>query len=150
MESCHFFNILTGGQCLSFRSNGWKTKPWFTWLTKKQKLNTSYQPSGTVACFEATGPGHLVVIKSSKNSFVHQGIVGSHARPSVWQVKLNQNWVMQQRRWSLAHQQISKKKNFRVCLETGKDQTSAWLKQVHRRRWSPNQTDHLSWFHVCS
>jgi len=40
------------------------------------------------ACFAATGPGHLAVIKSSMNSSVYQSILESNVRPSVQQLKL--------------------------------------------------------------
>ena len=53
------------------------------------------------ACFAATRPGHHTVIKSTMNS-VYQSILQSSVRPSVQQLKLGWNWVMQQGKDSTA------------------------------------------------
>ncbi|MEE6515924.1 hypothetical protein FKM82_025084 [Ascaphus truei] len=47
------------------------------------------------ACFAATGPGNLAVIESTMNSSVYQSILESNVRPSVRQLKLGRNWVIQ-------------------------------------------------------
>jgi len=46
------------------------------------------------ACSAATGPGHLAVIEFTMNSSVYQSILESNVRPSVWQLKLGWNWVI--------------------------------------------------------
>jgi len=47
-------------------------------------------------CSAATGPGHFVVIESTMNSSVYQSILESNVSPSVWQLKLESKWFMQQ------------------------------------------------------
>ncbi len=67
------------------------------------KTNTSYQKSSMLvegwwfwACFVATGPGDRTVIESTVNYSVYQSILESNLRPFIWQLKLGQNWVIQQ------------------------------------------------------
>lgn len=64
----------------------WKKTP-----TEYVSTNTTYQ----LACFVVMS-GHLAVIESTVNFPVYQNIIESHLRPSVWQLRLGPNWVMQQ------------------------------------------------------
>lgn len=48
------------------------------------------------ACFAAMETGHFDSIELPMNSSAYQSILESTARPSVWQLKLGWNWVMQE------------------------------------------------------
>ena len=47
-------------------------------------------------CFAASGPGQLAIIDGKMNSQVYQDILQENVRLSVFQLKLNRSWVMQQ------------------------------------------------------
>ena len=47
-------------------------------------------------CFAGTEAGHLAVVVLTMNSTVYQSILESTVRSSVQQLKIGQNWVMQQ------------------------------------------------------
>ncbi|MGH0158770.1 UNVERIFIED_CONTAM: hypothetical protein FKN15_044380 [Acipenser sinensis] len=47
-------------------------------------------------CFAASGPGQLAIIDTTMNSALYQKILEENIRPSVYELKLNQKWVMQQ------------------------------------------------------
>ncbi|MEE6519334.1 hypothetical protein FKM82_031075 [Ascaphus truei] len=101
----------------------------------RRKPNTAYQHKHLIptvkhggevvmiwACFAATGHGNLAVIESTMHSSVYQSILESNVRPSVEQLKLGQNCVMQQ---DQAHQQIynkmaEKEKNQGVAMAHSK------------------------------
>ncbi len=47
-------------------------------------------------CFAASGPGGLAIIDGTMNSALYQKILKENVRPSVCDLKLKRNWVMQQ------------------------------------------------------
>lgn len=47
-------------------------------------------------CFAALGHGRLAIIDETMNSALYQKIVKENVRPSVCDLKLKHNWVMQQ------------------------------------------------------
>lgn len=47
-------------------------------------------------CFAATGPRELAVIEIKMTSILYQNILETNLRPFVQQLKMGQNWVMQQ------------------------------------------------------
>lgn len=71
--------------------------------TLVKTTNTSHQMSHMLmegwrfwACLVATGTGHLTVIESGMSSSVSKSILESNVGTSVRQLKLGQEWVMQQ------------------------------------------------------
>jgi len=110
-----------------------------------RKPNTAYQHKHLIptvkhgggglmiwACSAATGPGHLAVIESTMNSSVYQSILESNVRPSVWQLKLGWNWVINRtmipNTATHLQQKVWKRKESVCCNGPVKVQTSIWLK----------------------
>ncbi|KAK3509142.1 hypothetical protein QTP70_020254, partial [Hemibagrus guttatus] len=74
----------------------------------KRKSNTAFQKKNIIptvkygggsvmvwGCFAASGPGRLAVINGTMNSAVYQKILKENVRPSVCDLKLKCNWVLQ-------------------------------------------------------
>ncbi len=99
---------------------------------KKNIIPTVKHGGGSVmvwGCFAASGPGHLAIIDGTMNSALYQKIMKENVQPSVCDLKLKLNWVMQQDN----------------DLKNTSKTTSEWLKKnkIKVLEW-PNQSPDLN------